>query len=377
MRTKTERIVELLKSGVQDIRYLAEIGGDRHVVDVPINIIEKHPDLTKVRAEDPPDLSLLRDSMRTTSGPIYPPCVFIELQADELIVFVADGHQRLDAAKSNGDQRIQVQYIARWDTVEKALTDIVSLQFARYEMVEADVVSLIRSGKMTQAQIAKLTGFGESRVSRLAKIAGPDTTWLYQGVTKGVMNLGQAGKLVDACGGNRDKLAAFRNTFEAKYAQADEQATFWANRMKSVKRKWDKKTREKARVATYFKDVDWTAWEGALADDDGLERADGKLSLKLEAGTASTKSGVRIGDATDWEKEFALYGLFERKISDVESEDLDYVLANWDHLRDVLIAIRDGTEVPPINPVKDVSPPDSPAPQRPQMTVVGRTSDGE
>lgn len=368
----TQPIVELLRKNPQGIRYIAEISGDRHILDVPIDLIQRHPALVTIRGKDPSDLSLLRDSMKKTEGPVYMPCVYIEkLATSSLAVYIADGHQRLQSAKENGDERITVQYMARWDGVKAALEGAVSVQFARYETTEQDVVSLIRSGELLQAQIARLTGYDESRVSRLAKVASPEVEYLYKAVQKNVIGLGMAGKLVDACKENRDKMIALRNTFNGKYQEAEEKAKFWENKIKSSKKKWDKKTKDKARIATYFRDTDWSAWADALEDDEGIENRDGQLVLRIDDGAASRvgKSGVRIGDVSEWSKEYALYGLFGKKIEEVDPRDLDDVLGDWDYLRSVLEAIRDGRPVPAKNPVVETQPPESPVPQQPSMTV--------
>ncbi len=367
----TQPIVEMLRKNPQGIHYIAEISGDRHILDVPIDLIQKHPALTKIRGKDPSDLSLLRDSMKKTEGPVYMPCVYIEkLATSSLAVYIADGHQRWQSAKENGDERITVQYMGRWDSVKTALEGAVSVQFARYETTEQDVVSLLRSGELLQAQIARMTGYDESRVSRLAKVASPEVEFLYKAVQKGVIGLGMAGKLVDSCKENRDKLAALRNTFTRKYNEAEAQAKFWDNRIKSSKKKWDKKTKDKARIATYFRDTDWSAWVDVLEDDDGIENQGGQLVLRIDGAVRRVgKSGVRIGDVSEWAKEYALYGLFGKRIEEVDPKDLDEVLEDWDYLRKVLEAIRHGKPVPAKNPVVEPQPPQPPATQQPPMTV--------
>jgi plasmid maintenance system antidote protein VapI len=366
----TQPIVDLLKKNPQGIRYIAEISGDRHILDVPIDLIEKHPALVTIRGKDPSDLSLLRDSMKKTAGPVYMPCVYIEKLTSNLAIYVGDGHQRLQSAKENGDERITVQYMAAWENVKAALEGAVSVQYARYETTEQDVVSLIRSGELLQAQIARLTGYDESRVSRLAKVASPEVAYLYTAVRQGVIGLGMAGRLVDACGENRDKMTALQNTFTGRYDEAEQKAKFWDNKIKSSKKKWDKKTKDKARIATYFRDIDWSVWADALEDDDGIENKDGQLMLSIDgAGSRIAKSGIRIGDASEWSKEYALYGLFGKKIEEVDPKDLDEVLDDWDYVRTILEAIRDSRPVPAKNPVIEPQRPEPPAQQQPPMTV--------
>src|SRR5262249_46850591 len=127
----TQPIVAMLRKNPQGIRYIAEISGDRHILDVPTNLIQKHPALVKIRGKDPTDLALLRDSMKKTQGAVYPPCTYIEKTAtNSLAVFIADGHQRFQAARENGDERVTVMYMAAWDSVNAALEGAVSVQFA-------------------------------------------------------------------------------------------------------------------------------------------------------------------------------------------------------------------------------------------------------
>lgn len=367
MSQDTKAIIELLKKNPHGIHYLVATAGDRHILDVPVDIIKKHKDFIQIRGQDPKDISILQSSMKETSGPLYMPCLYVELSGDELTLFVADGHQRLDGAKANGDKTIVCQYISRWDSVEKAMADAVSLQWARFEPVEADIVSLIRCGKLTQAEIARKTGHPESKISRLAKVAASKLDWLYKAVKDSILGLGLAGKLVDACNDNADKLAALQNTFQQTRDNFEEQRKRWANHMKAHKRKWDRKTKDKAKIATYFKEMDWTAWIDALEADDGITEIAGRKFLKIDETTAATKSGVRIGDSSDWKKEFAVYGIFEQKIEDVDPDDINYVLDNWEPLRDILVAIRDKKELPSLNPIKTVDIPPPPTVQNPQM----------
>jgi hypothetical protein len=86
---------------------------------------------------------------------------------------------------------------------------------------------------------------------------------------------------------------------------------------------------------------------------------------------------VRIGDASDWRNEFAIYGLFEKRIDDVDKRDLDYVVTHWDKIRDVLIAIRDDKPVPSLNPISPLPSPAPPTPQQPRMTVADPGDDDE
>lgn len=373
MAENTKAIVDLLKKGHGGINYLAAASGDRHILDVPTGLIDLHDDFVQIRGKDPTDLSLLQSSMKETEGPLYMPCLYAEFHGEQLKLFVVDGHQRLASAKVNHNKTIVCQYVSRWDTAQKAFREAVGVQWAHYEPTEADVVSILRSGKLTQAEIASKTGLTESKVSRLAKVADEDLAWLYGAVKDGIIGLGMAGKLVDACNKNGDKLTALKNTFVAKREMAEEQRLYWENHMKSRKRKWDKRTKDKAKIATYYKGFDWNPWVDALDADEGIVEVNGVPCLDLDETTTATKSGVRIGDVSEWKKEFAIYGLFEKKIDEVDEEDIGYVLERWDYLREVLTAIRDGESIPSLNPTKMIPAPPPPTSQKPRMKVGGTT----
>lgn len=368
-----EKIVGLLKNSVHGINHLVEVSGERHIIDVPSDSIEKHDLFGKIRGKDPSDLGILSASIKETDGAVYMPCLYIELIDDSsLAIYVVDGHQRVDAEKANGSKTITAQWISRWDTPEKAFRGAVGVQFAHFHPVEPDVISILRTGKLTHAEIASKTGLTQSKVSRLAKVADQSLDWLYTAVQDKILGLGVAGKLVEACDNNRGKLAAFQNTFCDKRDKAEQQRLYWENHMKSRKRKWDRKTKAKAYIATYFKDVDWNTWIDALKSNDGKAPY-----LELDGDTKPKKLGVRIGDKSDWQKEFALYGLFEKAIDSVDPQDIDDVLKHWDQIGDILRAIRDQEDIPSINPTEEPSPPPPPNPQQPDMAVDDDSGDDD
>jgi hypothetical protein len=226
MTQESEKIVEILKN-MEGVNYLIESFGGRHFVEVGVDLIEVHPDFNQIRGKDPSDLSLLQSSMKETGGPVYTLCIYAELDGDSVKLFVVDGHQRLRSAKANGDKVILCQYFSSWNSVESAMADALSLQWARYEAQEADIVSLIRCGKITQAEIARKTGYNESKISRLAKVAGEERSWLYDAIAKGIITLAKACKLIDACNDNREKEIALKNTHMKKYAEFEEQRKYW------------------------------------------------------------------------------------------------------------------------------------------------------
>ena len=78
------------------------------------------------------------------------------------------------------------------------MQDALSLQFARYEMSDEDIMSVILTGKVLQKQIADLTGKSETFVSKLSKIASYG--WLRRAVKHECVSLDNATKLIDATG---------------------------------------------------------------------------------------------------------------------------------------------------------------------------------
>ncbi len=364
------KILELLKSGGLGVTYLAQSGDHNHMLQMPTGkdangdyVIRQHSDFGEIRANDP-DRTLLSASMAETGGPIYPIAVYCESQAGELIIFVADGHQRLASARDNGDEFVVAIWRDTWVDVETAIGEVASLNWSRYELGDLDVVSLLQTGLKTQAEIAKITGYTESKVNRLAKIK--DYAWLVKAVLGNaegknkIIPLSVATKLVDECEGNAEKLDAFKATYQEKFAKAEAQAKFQANKIKTQNRKWKPKDRAAAKVNFYFRGMDWNSWIDIAAADDGI--VDGKLNL--DDSVAKKTNAVTIGSPDEWEKEFAVRGLFGSKIDDVAKEDVQYVLDHWSKLGAALQAVVDGKPVPTIeNPVVEIDVPPPPAKQ--------------
>ena len=126
--------------------------------------------------------------------PVYMPCVFIELQGDSSIrIYVTDGQQRVQTEKANGSKTIVCQWISRWDTPEKAFSEAVGVQFAKFQPIEEDIISIIRTGKLTHAEISNKTGLSQSKISRLAKVADKNLEWLDRAVKDQIVRLGVAG----------------------------------------------------------------------------------------------------------------------------------------------------------------------------------------
>ncbi len=352
----------------------ADIGEDRYVYRIPIGDLEEHPQLKQVRGESPSDISLMRDSYDRTGGPIYPLLVFIAVSLEDLKVYLVDGHQRFRSAKEKGLTHVPVIWNARSLTPKAAMEDAMTLQNARYEMTEVDLISVLRTGVLTVAEVAALGGKSESSVRRLKTVA--DHAWLEPLFIDKAISAGMAKRLVEKADGDSVKLEALKATLLPKYDAAVKHATMWRNKIKAESgKKWDRKTRDKAKVATYFKSEPWSAYEQAIelgdfADDVGVR--------KLDIGTAPTAAPVRIGDDADWENDFAVYSFFGAKHEDVLLADMKEVLDDWDGIGSRIKAIYKrrryvegvaSIPIPSPNPPAEFEAPPMPAPQKDDLDI--------
>lgn len=364
------------------LEILAELDG-RLFLRIPIDLLEVHTIIKKVRGQHPQDINLLRSSIQATGGSVYPLCIYAALDADGVLhLYVLDGGQRLRAAREARHSHVICQYLARWTNVEIALGDALSLNAARYEVADEDLFSILDTKTLTTKQVAELSGRSESTVERFEKVREHD--WLRAAIREGAIGYVPAGKLIDACGGNPARLAALRNTFMARFNEYKEMADRWANEMKGKKRKWPKRARDKAKLASYFKGTSWKEWEDALRDPDGIEQiSEGGYRIKFEEDASSKKAPVRIGDAMDWKEFFALFDFFGKKHDDVATEDIAMVLKRMPEIQAKVEAIyrqRIREEVamedaiPISNPVVTPEPTQPPTPQKPTMKVGKRSA---
>jgi hypothetical protein len=383
MKKAEPSLIDRIKAD-ERVSYLIEVSGDRHLIDVPVALIEEHETIAKARAKAPANVDLLRDSItRTGDTPVYMPCVYVAGDEPVLRYFTVDGAQRVRACSA---ERLTVQYISRWTSIELALADSVSLNFARYEVGDQDVLSILNTGKLTNKEVADRTGRSEATIHRLEKVAGQPYCW--EVIQAGVLGYVLMGKLIDACNSNRDKLQALQNTLTAKFEDARARAREWQHRIKTDKsRKFDAKAKAKAQIKTYFKDHNWDLWQLMLQSDDGIfTDADGTLKLRLDEGTPSAKGkAVWIGDVKDWEAEIAVYGFFGAKVGDILTEDMKKIVDNWDSIGDRVRKHLDRRlhveaarkyPQPSQNPTAKPELPPEPSPQEPPRTI-GRRRDSK
>ena len=359
------------------VEFIGSFDEDRHLIRLPIEAIEHHEDLSRIRGDDPESVDILAKSMQRCGGaPLYSPLLFIQLLVSGVLrFFVADGHQRLRAARQNGDTHIICVWVSRWKTATDAVEACISANFARWEMGENDVFSIISTGKISNKEIQVLTGFSESKINRLEIIA--EHPKLVPLVKEKLLGATVAVKLVKACNKNPDKLNALVNTLTEKATYAKRDAEVWRNRIRSDRRrKYDASAKAKADPKSYFKDLDWASWEFGLEGDDAVVAGDdGQLRLNVDKEVSERLDAARVGDSDEWRKSYAIFGLFEREHDRVHPEDLRSVLDDWDDIRLKLEAIYANRMkkqigdpvIPTTNPVHEVEPPESPTQQDAEM----------
>jgi len=320
------------------VTYITDFPGDRHLLQVPVAELEVHPELSEIRDKAPKDISLLSASMQTTGkDSIYPACLYVALADDRLHYFIADGHQRVRAARDSGFEEITCQWISRWRTPADAMRDCVSLGFARFKMSDADVMSTLSTGVLSNNDVARLTGMKESKVVRLAKVARQE--WLKDLVAEDVLGYSVASRLLDACGKNADKVYALKNKLLSVYAERKRSADHWADRIKSAqgRKKFSAAERRKASVKAWFRGENWDGWATALAVDP-VRDSDGQFTLDVGGGKRT--NNVDIGESSAWEDRIAVTGFFGEKVEDIAPEDFDLILDNWSSIREKIEAVR-------------------------------------
>jgi hypothetical protein len=356
-------LIDLVKQDGR-IEVLATLS-DRLILRLPTNLVETHADLKRVRGKDP-DIALLRKSVAETKGPIYWVSLYVEAGDIGPHYYLNDGRQRYRAAIESKQTEIIAQWLPRWTTVEIAMAEAMSLNAARYEMTDGDIFSILETDKLTVKQVADHSGRSEDTIERFKTLVGH--TWLREAIADGVIGYTQAAKLIKASDNNGDKLAALKVSFEQVYHDRKAEADRIAQEIKTKPRKWSKDDKAKAKVSTYFRNYPWGDWADAVESG---HIQDGKLDLQQ---TTSTKAPVRIGSKGEWDKEFAVYGLFGAKHDEVETSDLADVIRRKDEIfrnletiykRRLEVDAKAAHPVTTENVVREEAPPPPPAEQQP------------
>jgi hypothetical protein len=366
-RLRMSNLFQELKKA-KGFEYLGSIGDDRHLFRVPIAVLEEHKDFQALRGKQVEKIDALQASMRRVGTSLYPICAFPERDAKgTLHSWIVDGHLRHRAELQNGSLHVVVQYVTRWKSLAEAFAEAIDLNFARYEVGEDDLISILQAGKLTIAEVSAHTGFGETTVRDYATIA--DHSWACDLLKAKALGRVKLGKLIDACGNHRQKLDALGNSLTEKLEKAKEDAQQVKARLKEdKKRNYNRKFTERADIAFYFRNEPWDAWLQALKEDQlPVEVRDGKRFLKVDGGGRGKAASPFIGGSKDWEREVAIYDFAGRKIDDILTEDFEEIRSRWNELGeylDVIIRRRRQAEAKADNP----QPSSGPVEDRPSET---------
>jgi len=335
-------LLELLKQDTE-IQFLASIGDGRHLFEAPISRLATHKDvLKKARGDDPNNVDLLRSSFGQSGGePLYPPVMYPERQSDGSVkLWIVDGHQRIRAELANGKDRMIVQVMTIWRSLNEAFEAGISANFARYRVDEDDVFSILTTNRVGKDRIIELTGYSASKVERLIVISEqPDLVPL---VREGLVGPSVMAKLIRACNKNPDKLQALTTAMTEKRKYAIEKSKEWKNRIRTNKHiKYEKRDKDKRDPKTHFKSVDWDEWDDALKDDlegnDRIVKEDGRFVLRPDTGGKAKYVNIRVGDEAEWETCIALFGLSGTPRDKIDPDQLRaQILDHWDEIGDKL-----------------------------------------
>ena len=332
-------LIDLIKDD-PDVQYFIELRPGCHFVEVPINRLEIHREtLKKARGDDPQDVDLLKSSFEVTGGgPLYAPVIFPEKQSDGTVkLFTVDGHQRIRAEKEKCKDKIVVQVVTLWRSINEAFEVSISANFARYAVGEKDVFSILATECVGKDRLIQLSGFSASKIERLMLISRHPA--LVPLVLEDLVGASIMVKLIGACNKNPDKLAALTNALVQRRLEARKTAKEWRDRIKVNKHlKFEKRDKDKRNPKTYFRNLNWDGWLDALQDDLGdgdriIKREDGTYFLKPDATVDAKCVNIRFGDEGEWEECVALFGLSGTKISEIDPSQLkDEILDNWDDI---------------------------------------------
>lgn len=308
--------------------------GDRLLIKIKVADVERHEKIQKVRAVDPADIGLLAKTVRRDKEPIYPICLYVE--ADEegtLHYFLADGHQRHRALVEAGTTETHAQVVLRWKSAQDAMADGVTLNTARYQMTDNDIMEVCATGLMNSHQIAEVTGKSVQTVERYVLVANHD--YLRRAVVSRFIGYVSAHKLLQATGNEPTKLIALKNSFLKVYQDAERRANKLAHTIKinMGKKKYDNATRTKAKVEFYGRGMDWSVWTSVIEDSDPIQ-VNGQPFLDLDGAKGANKLAVVIGDKKEWEEKVALHNFGDRKWGDIADDDLETIQENWNWMGD-------------------------------------------
>lgn len=316
------------------VSVLADLPGGRLVIEIPLDLIKTHSELRKLRGGDDIDAKLLTDSVkRTGKDTLYPISLLAqENEQQEIVYYCGDGAQRLKALIANAAEKTAAQVILRWRDDRDAMEDCLTANVARYSWSDADIFSVIRTGKMPSAKLKEITGFSDSTLERYEAVAPHE--WLTKMVDQKCLGYAKAAKLITACKKNADKIAAVKNSLLELFAKAQESAEHYCNEEKrsGLAERDKKKKKVDHWFKSYSKQLDQI--QSVLDDDGAIERnADGQPRIVLDPNESGRKLGAYIGPEDEWKKTLALSNFFERDADDVPLDSYEMILNRWDSIR--------------------------------------------
>lgn len=344
----------------------------RHLIEVPLDLIQDHPEIKRIRGDTAPKIDHLKDSVIGSGGPTYPICLYVQFGDGENDYFCGDGAQRLRAVRSQDPkpERIACLAIESWRIPKDVIAAGVDLNTARIQMTEDNYAVILRERLLDVEELKKASGEKESSLRRLKSIA--EHSWVWAAYKEGVLGKVRAADLVDSCDNSVEKLEAFQNTLEPVFQRAVRKAKEVADQIRSDRTKdYKVKFRKMAEASYHVKGVDWDHWIMLLkVKTDGIIKKDGRWLINLGEATSTEKKKqhVWIGDDDEWKETVCIEGFFAQKWADLATDDIKKVRGSVDLLIQHLDArlkqrriseAEDEVPSPRENPVDDY---DSPTP---------------
>lgn len=363
------------------LEVIADLKDGRIIVRIAVECIEKHPMLSKIRGKSP-EIDRLQASMQKTGNTaVYPVLLYAsELDGEGhdsefLHYFIADGHQRVQAALNNGNEQLVAQIITRWTTAEDAFNECVSIQYARFEMKDIDLFSVLREGKLTDQELIATTGKSESTITRMRKVCHYPT--VVDLIDKECLTTNSAAGLLDACNKNDGKIQALLRTLETRRDAYQKEADYWANKFKvEGRRPKNRKLADMENLKTYFAKEDLDQWKDVLNSKDP-NAIDASGCLAIPTDVTAAKASIRVDDrGTLWEDEVAIYFDGGQKHDDMTLENLTSFRKSLPMIGEQLDAIikrrrkleaSNAIPMPSASPTIDIKAPAAPKPQSTEM----------
>ncbi len=325
LNARESELLDRIK-GDPRIEFVALLSAKRAVIRIPVELIDTHKEIDKLRHDVPEDVGLLKTSIQNTTGgdTLYTISLWADDSGDEIVFYNGDGAQRLRALKEAKATHTDAQVILYWRDYNDARDASFSANMARFAMTDADVFKLMQDPHYDDDRIKRLTGFQESKVRRLRLVA--NHSWMADLVTEEAFGYSKAASLIQVCDNKKDRLAALEHTLTQLKVKA--KAGVKEYTAKSKTSNIGKKGREKTKLSWWFKQL-----------NEELETAKAKIEvgdIKLVGGQyqISTEGSAQqlvatIGTDLEWQTVLAVENFFGRKAQEVPLVSYDEMIANW------------------------------------------------